>query len=106
MSVKSRRIASNLRKVDSHVIAADEYEELPEVSVAMLARAEYRVGDTIEPRPRRRGPQRVPTKVPLSLRLSPEVVEHYKAGGAGWQTRIDEALKKLIAAGRRTSSKA
>jgi len=42
----------------------------------------------------RRGPQRRPTKVAVSLRLTREVVERFKAGGPGWQTRIDEALKK------------
>jgi uncharacterized protein (DUF4415 family)/uncharacterized DUF497 family protein len=43
-----------------------------------------------------RGPQKAPTKVPVSLRLSREVVEHYKATGDGWQTRIDDALRDLI----------
>jgi uncharacterized protein (DUF4415 family) len=28
---------------------------------------------------------------------SPEVVEHFRAKGPGWQTRIDEVLKKLVA---------
>ena len=46
--------------------------------------------------PKLRGQQRAPTKVAVSLRLSPEVVEHYKAGGPGWQTRIDEALRDLV----------
>jgi uncharacterized protein (DUF4415 family) len=41
-----------------------------------------------------RGPQRRPTKVAVSLRLTREVVEHFKADGPGWQTRMDEALKK------------
>ena len=41
-----------------------------------------------------RGPQKAPTKVPVSIRLSPEVLAHYKATGPGWQTRIDEDLKK------------
>lgn len=41
-----------------------------------------------------RSTQKAPTKVPLSIRLSPEVVSHYKATGPGWQTRIDEDLKK------------
>jgi uncharacterized protein (DUF4415 family) len=41
-----------------------------------------------------RGPQRKPTKVAVSLRLTREVLERFKAGGAGWQARIDEALKK------------
>jgi uncharacterized protein (DUF4415 family) len=41
-----------------------------------------------------RGPQRNPTKVAVSLRLTREVVERFKADGPGWQTRMDEALKK------------
>jgi uncharacterized protein (DUF4415 family) len=45
---------------------------------------------------RLRGQQKSPTKVAVSLRLSPEVVEHYKAGGPGWQTRIDDALKDIV----------
>ncbi len=44
----------------------------------------------------RRGPQKAPTKKLVSLRLSPEVVEHFKASGPGWQTRIDETLVKAI----------
>jgi len=40
-------------------------------------------------RPRSENP-----KVPVSIRLSSEVVAHFKAGGPGWQTRIDEALRK------------
>jgi uncharacterized protein (DUF4415 family) len=43
-----------------------------------------------------RGPQKAPTKVAVSLRLTREVVEHFKAGGPGWQTRIDKALKKAV----------
>lgn len=45
--------------------------------------------------PRTRGPQKAPTKVPVSIRLSPEVIEYFKAGGPGWQGRIDEALRKM-----------
>lgn len=43
-----------------------------------------------------RGAQKAPTKVAVSLRLSPEVVDYFKAGGRGWQTRLDEALKGII----------
>lgn len=46
--------------------------------------------------PRTRGAQKAPTKVPVSIRLSPEVVEHFKNGGRGWQARIDETLTKLV----------
>ena len=43
---------------------------------------------------RGRGPQKEPTKVAVSLRLTRDVVERFKAGGPGWQTRMDKALKK------------
>jgi len=46
--------------------------------------------------PKLRGPQKAPTKVAVSLRLSPDVVAHFRATGAGWQTRIDEALREVI----------
>jgi uncharacterized protein (DUF4415 family) len=44
-----------------------------------------------------RGPQKAPRKIPVSIRLSSEVVEHFRADGPGWQNRIDEALKKAVA---------
>jgi uncharacterized protein (DUF4415 family) len=36
------------------------------------------------------------TKVRVSIRLSPEVIAHFKASGDGWQTRIDAALRQFI----------
>jgi len=33
------------------------------------------------------------TKVSTTIRLSPEVIENFKAAGDGWQKRIDLALK-------------
>jgi uncharacterized protein (DUF4415 family) len=45
---------------------------------------------------RKRGPQKTPTKIPVSIRLSPEVVKHFKAKGRGWQSRIDEVLRKIV----------
>jgi uncharacterized protein (DUF4415 family) len=44
----------------------------------------------------KRGPQKTPTKIPVSIRLSPEVVKHFKAKGRGWQSRIDDALRKIV----------
>ncbi len=44
----------------------------------------------------KRRPQKTPTKKLVSLRLSPEVVEHFRSTGPGWQTRIDETLVKAI----------
>lgn len=35
-------------------------------------------------------------KVSTTIRLSPDVIDYFKAGGRGWQTRIDEALRDWI----------
>ena len=43
-----------------------------------------------------RGAQKAPTKVATTIRLSPEVMDAFKATGAGWQTRIDAALKDWL----------
>lgn len=43
-----------------------------------------------------RGPQKARTKVAVNIRLSAEVLDHFKSGGPGWQTRIDEALKRAV----------
>lgn len=43
-----------------------------------------------------RGPQKAPVKERVTLRLSPEVVDFFKAGGSGWQTRLDQALQQYV----------
>jgi uncharacterized protein (DUF4415 family) len=42
-----------------------------------------------------RGPNRAPTKKPVTIRLSGSVIEKYKSGGKGWQSRIDADLKRI-----------
>ncbi len=41
-----------------------------------------------------RGAQKSPTKVQLSLRLTPDVIAAFKATGRGWQTRMGEVLRE------------
>jgi uncharacterized protein (DUF4415 family) len=36
------------------------------------------------------------TKERITIRLSPDVLERFRATGKGWQTRIDEALKEWM----------
>lgn len=43
-----------------------------------------------------RGPNKSPTKELVSIRLSRNVIEHFKKDGDGWQTRIDETLQKAV----------
>lgn len=44
---------------------------------------------------RGRGPNKAPTKQLVSLRLSGKVIEVYKAKGPGWQSRIDQDLRRI-----------
>jgi uncharacterized protein (DUF4415 family) len=44
-------------------------------------------------RRRARGAQKAPTKQQVTLRLDPDVVAKFKAGGPGWQGRINDALR-------------
>lgn len=45
---------------------------------------------------RKRGEQKAPKKVAVSIRLSPDVVKAFRDSGAGWQTRVDEILRAHI----------
>lgn len=51
------------------------------------------VADTILKRGR---PLKEVTKAPVSIRLSPDVLEAFRMTGKGWQTRVDEALKDWL----------
>lgn len=41
-------------------------------------------------------PKAAVTKERITIRLSPEVVERFRASGDGWQTRVDAALKDWL----------
>ena len=42
---------------------------------------------------RGRGPEAAPTKVLTSIRLDADILEYFKAQGAGYQSRINDALR-------------
>jgi len=43
-----------------------------------------------------RGAQKAPTKEHVSIRLSRDVLAHFRAGGPGWQSRINEVLADYV----------
>lgn len=43
-------------------------------------------------KPGQRGPQKKPTKVPVTLRVDSQVLMDYKAQGPGWQTHMNQVL--------------
>ena len=38
-------------------------------------------------------------KVQFTVRFDADIVEHFRKGGRGWQVRMEETLRKAIAAG-------
>jgi len=43
-----------------------------------------------------RGPQVAPRKERITIRLSHEVVEHFRATGPGWQAKMDRVLQEWL----------
>lgn len=52
--------------------------------------------NTIKPTLRRGRPPSAVTKERITIRLSPDVVQQFRASGDGWQTRVDSALKEWL----------
>ena len=88
-------------------------DEAPEWTDEVWDRAEIAIGDKVirpatgtltraftpeEIRARRgRPPLGTEAKVQQSLRLSREVLDHFRATGRGWQARIDAVLRRHVA---------
>lgn len=76
----------------------DDFDENPEWTEADFARArpanEVHPPHVVAALVRRRGPQRVPTKEAVTIRLDHDVLAKFRATGPGWQTRINELLRR------------
>jgi len=77
----------------------DDKDDAPELTREMMKRAKR--GRDVLPEAIlaqfKRGPGRPLTespKVPVSIRLDKDVVDHFKATGEGWQTRINSILRE------------
>ncbi len=69
-------------------------DDAPELTREFFRRADVYEGDKLIRRGR--PPVGEKTKQAVKLRLSPIVLDHFRAGGAGWQTRINETLEKAV----------
>lgn len=79
------------------MLSAKPLSEMPE-SLQRLA-ASQRLDAS-----QKRGPQKAPTKVLTSIRLSQDVLQGLKATGPGWQSRADEALREWIQSPKRSKA--
>ncbi|MBN4075104.1 MAG: hypothetical protein COA71_01140 [SAR86 cluster bacterium] len=66
-----------------------KFKPLAQSNPSLLAKIKRGVGE--------RGPQKTPTKVPISIRVSPEVAEYFRAEGKGWQKHMDKILQEYVA---------
>ena len=81
-----RSLTSSLARIDAPVVNAPEYDDLPELDEAMLARATVNRGG----RPISSNPRKL-----LSIRLPADVIDRWKQTGPGWQTRMAERLSSV-----------
>lgn len=107
MTVKKQKSRTDWAKVDAHLVTSDEYQEAPELTDEILEISEFAIGGKVvrpasgkltRGRPKARAP-----KKSVHLRLSPDVLDHFRSTGPGWQTRIDEALRRAAKLGTRRS---
>ena len=68
-----------------------DYDEIPELTEEWFKRGTFHIGGVPVPRGR---PKADVTKAAVSLRLDPDVIAHYRASGRGWQSRINDTLRK------------
>ncbi len=54
---------------------------------------------------RGRGPQKAPTKVLTTIRLDADVIAFFRAQGRGYQTRINEELRRVKEQGLKERSR-
>jgi uncharacterized protein (DUF4415 family) len=66
-------------------------DDAPEWTQEQLEQADLYHGDKLV-RPGR--PPSANPKLALKLRIDPDVVEHFRATGPGWQTRINDTLRR------------
>jgi uncharacterized protein (DUF4415 family) len=71
----------------------DTVELTPEM-FARMRPAEEVMPEIVAEWRRSRGKQKAPVKRLISLRLDPDVIDHFRATGDGWQSRINDALRK------------
>jgi len=103
MTENKHAIATDLKRLDAHVVAPAEYKDAPELTDAQLAAADvYEGGKLI----RRGRPPSASRKLAVKLRLDPEIVEIFRSTGPGWQTLINATLGKIALVMMRKAAKA
>jgi len=94
MTARKRAIKSDLKKVDAYQLGPADYAEIPELTDEDFARGIWHRGGKPMPHGPRGRPRSKNPKRPVSLRLDPDVIAHFRRSGRGWQSRINALLRK------------
>lgn len=70
-------------------------DDAPELTEEFFERADEYIGDTLV---RRGRPRAERTKQAVTIRYDADIIAAFKATGAGWQTRMNDALRDWLAA--------
>ncbi len=90
MTANRRSIGSDLAKVDAYRNTSADYEDIPEITDEDFARATpHDNGKPLRGRPPIGG-----GKQQVALRIDRDVIAVFRAGGPGWQSRINGILRK------------
>jgi len=74
---------------------AEDPDTAPELTDEWFDKANLHYGEKLIRRGRGRPPLDAPKKL-VSLRLDRDVIDRFRAGGPGWQSRINAALRKHL----------
>jgi uncharacterized protein (DUF4415 family) len=69
-------------------------DDAPELTKEFFRTADVYHGERLLRRGRPPAGER--PKEAIKLRISPEVLDHFRAGGPGWQTRINATLERAV----------
>lgn len=82
-----------------HKSLSDAKGEVKELSAKDLSRfgsAHKALPPSVQRKVGVRGPQKAPLKERITIRLSPDVVQSFRATGEGWQARVDAVLREWL----------
>ena len=82
------------RKKESGTSTWVDPDDAPELTAEYFERADIFEGERLV---RRGRPPLERPKEAVKLRLSANVLDHFRAGGPGWQTRINATLERAVA---------
>ena len=78
------------------IVADPDTRELTDEDLARMRPADEVAPHIVEAYRRGRGKQKAPTKDRISICLDADLTAHFRASGKGWQTRLNDTLRRAV----------